>query len=100
MNTSITVIHERCNLDKDNNIKLPYTAYIIEYEYEGNVVHDIAVAQKAVDIFDHYYDTYKEGFKWLKQSKGTLRPNLWQNPNAQPPKRRKKKRSSAEGEAR
>ena len=53
-----------------------------------------------MDIFDHYYDTYKEGFKWLKQSKGTLRPNLWQNPNAQPPKRRKKKRSSAEGEAR
>ena len=49
------------------------------------------------NIFDHYYDKYKKGFKSLKQSKGTMRPNLW-NKNATPPQRRKKKRSSAEGE--
>ena len=46
-----------------------------------------------VEIFDHYYDKYKKGFKWLKQTQCTTRPNLW---NAAPPKRRKKKRASAE----
>jgi hypothetical protein len=90
---NVTVIHEKCDLEKDNNTKLPYTSYVIQYEVDGKVVHDIAVAQKAVDIFDHYYDKYKKGFKWLKQSNGTQKPNLWK---AQPPQRKKKKRSSAE----
>jgi len=66
-------------------------------QVEGNLVHDIAMAQKAVDIFDHYYDKYKKEFKWLKQSKGTLRPNLW-NSTAKAPQRKRKKRSSADGE--
>ena len=39
---SITVIHEKCDLEKHNNIKLPYTAYVVQYEIEGNLVHDIA----------------------------------------------------------
>ena len=51
------------------------------------------MGQKAVDIFDHYYDKYKKGFKWLRQSGGTQKPNLWNNA---PPKRKKKKRSSAQ----
>ena len=66
---------------------------MIQYEVDGKVVHDIAMAQKAVDIFDHYYDKYKKGFKWLKQSNGTQKPNLW---NQKPPQRKKKKRSSAQ----
>tara|TARA_B100001113_G_scaffold214053_1_gene175575 strand:+ start:371 stop:670 length:300 start_codon:yes stop_codon:yes gene_type:complete len=90
---NVTVIHEKCDLEKDNNTKLPYTSYVIQYEVDGKVVHDIAMAQKAVDIFDHYYDKYKKGFKWLKQSNGTQKPNLWK---AQPPQRKKKKRSSAQ----
>ena len=94
---SVTVIHEKCDLEKDNNNKLPYTAYVIQYEIEGNLVHDIAMAQKAVDIFDHYYDKYKKGSKSLTQSKGTMRPNLW-NSTAKAPQRKRKKRSSAEGE--
>ena len=47
---SVNVIHERCDLEKDNNNKLPYTAYVIQYEVEGNLVHDIAMAQKAVAV--------------------------------------------------
>jgi len=97
---SVTVIHEKCDLEKHNNIKLPYTAYVVQYEVEGNLLHDIAMAQKAVDIFDHYYDKYKNEFKWLKQSKGTLRPNLWINNSAKAPQRKRKKRSSADGELR
>tara|TARA_B100001996_G_scaffold175247_1_gene133780 strand:+ start:208 stop:498 length:291 start_codon:yes stop_codon:yes gene_type:complete len=90
---NITLIHEKCDLEKDNNTKLPYTSYVIQYEVDGKVVHDIAMAQKAVDIFDHYYDKYKKGFKWLKQSNGTQKPNLW---NQKPPQRKKKKRTSAQ----
>ena len=90
---SVTVIAEKCDPKAAEDKTLPYTAYLIQYEHEGKIEHDIAMGQKAVDIFDHYYDKYKKGFKWLKQSGGTQKPNLWNNA---PPKRKKKKRSSAE----
>ena len=89
---SITVIHEKCDLEKDNNTKLPYTAYLIQYEVEGKTHHDIAMGSKAVDIFDHYYDKYKKALKWLKPTQGTVRPNLWNQPA---PKRKKRKKPSA-----
>ena len=76
---SVTVIHEKCDLEKHNTIKLPYTAYVVQYEVEGNLVHDIAMAQKAVDIFDHYYDKYKNVLA-IVQSNGKVAPKLWKNP--------------------
>ena len=90
---SITGIAEKCDPKAADDKTLPYTAYLIQYEHEGKVEHDIAMGQKAVDIFDHYYDKYKKGFKWLRQSGGTQKPNLWNN---KPPQRKKKKRSSAQ----
>ena len=90
---SVTVIAEKCDPKAAEDKSLPYTAYLIQYEHEGKIEHDIAMGQKAVDIFDHYYDKYKKGFKWLKQSKGTQKPNLW---NQQAPKRKRKRKSSAQ----
>ena len=90
---SVTVIQEKCDPKAAEDKSLPYTAYLIQYENEGKIEHDIAMGQKAVDIFDHYYDKYKKGFKWLKQSGGTQKPNLW---NAAPPKRKKRKKPSAQ----
>ena len=87
------VIHEKCDPKLAEDRQLPYTAYLIQYEVEGKIEHDIAMGSRAVDIFDHYYDKYKKGFKWLRQSGGTQKPNLWNNA---PPKRKKKKRSSAQ----
>ena len=90
---SITVIHEQCDLEKDNNTKLPYTAYLVQYEVEGKETYDIAMGSGQVEIFDAYYDKYKKGFKWLKQTQGTTRPNLWNQPA---PKRKKRKKPSAQ----
>ena len=87
------VIHEKCDPKVAEDRQLPYTAYLIQYEVEGTTHHDIAMGSKAVDIFDHYYDKYKKGFKWLKQSKGTQKPNLW---NAKAPQRKKRKKPSAQ----
>ena len=86
---SVTVIHEKCDLEKHNTIKLPYTAYVVQYEVEGNLVHDIAMAQKAVDIFDHYYDKYKNVLA-IVQSDGRVAPKLWTDPSKKPEKKKKK----------
>ena len=53
---------------------------------------DVVRGVSMVKIFDHYYDKYKKALKWLKQTEGTVRPNLW---NAAPPKRKKRKKPSA-----
>ena len=87
------VIHEKCDPKLADDRKLPYTAYLVQYEVEGKETYDIAMGSGQVEIFDHYYDKYKKALKWLKPTQGTVRPNLW---NAKPPQRKKKKRSSAE----
>jgi len=89
----LNIIHEKCDPKLAEDRKLPYTAYLVQYEIEGKVEHDIAMGDSQVELFDHYYDKYKKGLKWLRQSGGTIRPNLW---NVQPPKRKKKKRPSAQ----
>ena len=88
----MNIIHEKCDPKLAEDRKLPYTAYLVQYEVEGKVEHDIAMGTGQVELFDHYYDKYKKGFKWLKQSAGTIRPNLW---NVEAPKRRKRKKPSA-----
>ena len=89
----MNIIHEKCYPKLADDRKLPYTAYLVQYELEGKVEHDIAMGSKASDIFDYYYDKYKKGFKWLKQTDGTTRPNLW---NVAAPQRKKRKKPSAQ----
>ena len=90
--TFMRVIHEKCDPKLAEDKQLPYTAYLVQYEIEGKVEHDIAMGDSQVELFDHYYDKYKKGLKWLRQSGGTIRPNLW---NSRPPQRKKRKKPSA-----
>ena len=53
--------------------------------------YDIAVAGKAVDLFDHYYDKYKKGFKKFTQTEGRLTPSQWTHATAKPSPPPKKK---------
>tara|TARA_E500000331_G_scaffold338943_1_gene368676 strand:+ start:760 stop:1041 length:282 start_codon:yes stop_codon:yes gene_type:complete len=92
----LNIIHEKCDPKLAEDRKLPYTAYLIEYEVEGKPTYDITMGDSQVELFDHYYDKYKKGLKWLKQTEGTVRPNLWNNNVATPPKRRKRKKPSSE----
>ena len=57
---------------------------------EGNLSFDIAIATKAVDLFDYYYDLYKKNFVKFAQSEGRDSPKLWQDPKAPKPKKKQK----------
>ena len=93
------IIHEKCDPKLAEDKKLPYTAYLIQYEVEGKVQHDIAMGTSQVEIFDIYYDKYKKGLKWLKQSEGRQKPNMWNATTATPPKKKRKKiQQQPEGE--
>ena len=86
---SITVLKKDCKVEDANDTTLPYTAYLVEYKKDGESHYDIAMSSKAVDLFDHYYDKYKKDFISFKQSRGTIRPNLWQDPKEKKEKDKK-----------
>ena len=90
---SVTVLQEKCDPKKALDKKLPYTAYLVEYTDKDNLLcYDIAIAGKAVDLFDHYYDKYKKGFKKFTQTEGRLSPSQWSNAKSteRPPAKPKK----------
>ena len=49
------------------------------------------MASKQVDLFDYYYDLYKENFVSMMQAEGRVAPNMWTDP-AEKAKKPKKKR--------
>ncbi len=98
--STVQILHEKCDPKLADDRALPYTAYLVQYEVEGKLEHDIVISTKAVEIFDHYYDKYKQDFKKFTQSAGTVDPRRWMNANKQqstpPRKTRKRKRTKEE----
>ena len=83
---------EKCTVDDAQDRSLPYTAYLVEYKVDEKPTFDIAVASKAVELFDYYYDLYKKDFVKFTQSEGRQNPKTWVDPNQpKPPKKGRKK---------
>jgi hypothetical protein len=78
---SIRILHQNCDPELAEDRTLPYTAYVVQYESEGSVCYDIVIPNKRVDIFDHYWDRYREGLKGFKQTEGRVNPKMWGNTN-------------------
>ena len=72
----IKVLHEKCDKKLADDPKLPYNAYLIEYKEGEEHFFDIAIGDKAVDIFDHYYDKSSK-FVSMVQAKGLVNPRHW-----------------------
>ena len=82
------IINENCDPKLAEDPKLPYTAYLIQYSDKEVVKYDLTVGDSKVEIFDHYYDKYKNVMQMI-QSNGRVNPKLWQGkpkPKAQKPK--------------
>ena len=84
----MNIIHEKCDPKLAEDKRLPYTAYLVQYEVEGKETYDIAMGSGQVEIFDAYYDKYKKDFVTMVQSEGRVSPKLWGNSS---PKDKKKK---------
>lgn len=85
---TLQFIHQNCNPELAKDRSLPYSAYLVEYENEGEISYDIVNSQKKVEIFDYYWDKYREGLKSFKQTEGRVNPKLW----GEKPKEAKKKK--------
>ena len=89
--TKIRILQEDVDIEMGDDKSLPYTCYIIEYkDKEGNTKFDLVVSSKQVDIFDHYWDKYRDGFVSMKQSGGAVNPKMWNAPGSEPKEKKKK----------
>ncbi len=86
---SVKFLHQNCDPDLAKDRGLPYTAYLVTYEDDGEIKCDIVQCVKKIDIFDYYWDRYREGLKSFEQTEGRVNPKLY---GAEPPKQEKKKR--------
>lgn len=75
---SIRILHKDCDLEVHNNRELPYDSYVVTYIEDGKTCYDIVQPRKQIEIFDYYWDKYREDFKppW-RQSEGRINPKLW-----------------------
>lgn len=74
---SVKIIHKNCDPELGNDRSLPYTAYIVKYYDDDQYNYDIVIANKRVDIFDYYWDKYREGLINFKQTEGRVNPKVW-----------------------
>ena len=89
---TVQVIHEKCELGKAEDKKLPSDSFVVSYNDKEELKYDIVRASAQVDVFDHYYDTYKNVQK-ISWTKGIVSPRTYDNTSnkSSPPKKRKKK---------
>tara|TARA_B100000131_G_scaffold307692_1_gene336183 strand:+ start:546 stop:818 length:273 start_codon:yes stop_codon:yes gene_type:complete len=89
---TIIILHEKCELNKAEDKKLPSDSFLVSYKEKDELKYDVARAGSQLEIFDHYYDTYKnvQGISWTK---GIVSPRTFEGytQQAKPPKKRKKK---------
>lgn len=71
------ILHQNCDPELANDRSLPYNCYIVTYEIDGASAYDLVIVNKQMDIFDYYWDRYREGLKGWKQSEGRVNPKIW-----------------------
>ncbi len=82
MADKVRVYKKDCDPSEAEDKSLPYIAYLVEYSQDGMTKFDICIAGKRVDLFDHYYDQYKQDFVTFTQTQGRMNPRLWVDPTA------------------
>jgi len=71
---------------------LPRNAYLVTYVEKDKMTYDIVMADSRVDVFDDYWDKYKEGLQKIEYAEGNVKPSLWNNKPTPPEKKVKRKK--------
>ncbi len=98
---TVIILHEKCEIDKAEDKKLPSDSFLVSYKVEDEIKYDVTRAGTQLELFDHYYDTYKnvQGIAWTK---GIVNPKTYAS-STEPqklkkPERKKRKREERKDE--
>ena len=85
------LLHEKCEKDKATDRKLPSDSFLVTYKVEEKFNYDIVRSGSPVEIFDHYYDKYKnvQAISWTN---GVINPKSYDSSNVEKPAKRKRKK--------
>ena len=73
------VLHQKCEKSAAQDKSLPLNSYLVTYISDEETAYDIVICNKQVDIFDMYWDKYREGLKDIRWTDGRVNPKLWQS---------------------
>ena len=82
------ILLSKTSIDKAKDKKLPSDAFIVYYDAENREYIDVTRSGKQSNVFDMYYDKYREGLKKIEWGYGTVNPS--QFGYKKPEKRRRK----------
>ena len=83
---------EKTTPDKAKDTSFPTDAYNVRYVVDGEERLDVCRAQKAANIFDLYYDKYKN-VKSIQWTKGIVHPRTYDGQTqASTPKKKAKRK--------
>jgi hypothetical protein len=71
------VLHENCNRSLANDRELPNNSFLVTYLINDKFSYDIVICNKRVDVFDFYWDKYREDLKKIEWTEGRVNPKLW-----------------------
>jgi len=85
----VKILHEKCDKFMAESKQLPLDSYLVTYEVNGNILHDIVQCSAKVKIFDAYYDKFGQGvLKSMVWTSGTVNPKLYGATKPEQPKKR------------
>ena len=84
----VEIMIENGSLEQVRTKECPNDARIVTYEVDGQIRYDLTRSQKAVSIFDMYYDKFGKGLKNIEYGEGRHNPKLW---GVKAPQTKKKK---------
>ncbi len=88
----IRLIFEKCPKDKANDKKLPSDSFVVSYNDKEELKYDIVRASAQVDVFDAYYDKYKN-VKGIECTKCIIHPKNYDlQTKATAPKKKAKRK--------
>ena len=90
------ILYENCQPKDALDKTLPYTAYLVEYIKDGKPHYDVSLGDKQAEVFDYYWDKYKQDLKKIDSTGGLVNPNRWDTSMLKKPERKTRKRSKKE----
>ena len=90
------ILYENCQPKDALDKTLPYTSYLVEYLKDGKTHYDVSLGDKQAEVFDYYWDKYKQDLKKIDSTGGLINPNRWDTSMLKKPERKTRKRSKKE----
>ena len=90
------ILYENCQPKDALDKSLPYTSYLVEYIKDGKPHYDVSLGDKQAEVFDYYWDKYKQDLKKIDNTGGLVNPNRWDTSMLRKPERKTRKRPKKE----